>query len=142
VSILAVAVLAAHGQHSPCPPALLSTAVESAEDSDVPLIEGFVDLVQVGQGGFSVVYAADEIAFTRRVAVKVLNFTGDEARRLEREARALGFLSDIPNIVQVFQITHTSDGRSVLVMALMQEPITREPRRSSQQQLDALVWLD
>ncbi|MSX75053.1 MAG: protein kinase, partial [Actinobacteria bacterium] len=142
LSMLADAVLSAHGEYSPCSPALLSTAVESNEGNDVPLIDGFVNLVQVGQGGFSVVYSADEIAFTRRVALKVLKFTGDEARRLEREARALGVLSDIPNIVQVFQITHTNDGRSVLVMALMQEPIARETRRGFQQQLDALVWLD
>ena len=142
MSILADAALAAHGEYSPCPSALLSTAVESTEDSDIPLIDGFVNLVQVGQGGFSVVYSADEIAFTRRVALKVLNFTGDEARRLEREARALGVLSDIPNIVQVFQITHTNDGRSVLVMALMQEPVPRENRQTIQQQLVALAWLD
>ena len=142
MSILADAVLTAHGEYSPCPSHLLSTAVESTEDSDIPLIDGFVNLVQVGQGGFSVVYSADEIAFTRRVALKVLNFTGDEARRLEREARALGVLSDIPNIVQVFQITHTRDGRSVLVMALMQEPIPRENRETIQQQLVALEWLD
>ena len=142
MSILADAALSAHGEYSPCPSALLSTAVESTEDSDIPLIDGFVNLVQVGQGGFSVVYSADEIAFTRRVALKVLNFTGDEARRLEREARALGVLSDIPNIVQVFQITHTNDGRSVLVMALMQEPVPRENRQTIQQQLVALAWLD
>lgn len=84
---------------------------------------GYSDLEQIGRGGFSVVYAATQTAFRRRVALKVLDISGGEARRLEREAHALGALADIPNVLQAFHITTTTDGRPVLVTALMAGPV-------------------
>lgn len=93
-------------------------ASESTADG-VPTIDGFDDLVEVGRGGYSTVYAATQVDFGRRVAVKVLDFSGLEARRIEREARAVGKMTDLPNVVQAFQVVTTSDGRPALVMALM-----------------------
>jgi hypothetical protein len=83
------------------------------------VVPGFVDLVEVGRGGFSVVYAATQEAFGRRVALKVLDVGGAEARRLEREAHALGVLADVPGVVQAHHVVTATDGRPVLVMALM-----------------------
>ena len=40
---------------------------------DVPVVEGFSGLVEVGRGGFSRVFAAYQVAFDRWVAIKVLN---------------------------------------------------------------------
>lgn len=86
---------------------------------ELPAIEGFTDLVEIGRGGFSVVYSATQVDFGRRVAVKVLDVSGAEARQIEREARAIGRIADLPHVVQAHQVTSTTDGRPVLVMALM-----------------------
>lgn len=86
---------------------------------DLPIVEGFTDLVAIGSGGYSAVFSATQVGIGRRVAIKVINVGGDEARRVEREASAMGMLSDLPHVVQIHHVTRTEDGRPALVMTLM-----------------------
>ena len=88
---------------------------------DVPVVEGFVDLVEVGRGGFSRVFGAYQVAFDRRVALKVLNERlADDASvaAFERECQAMGGLSRHPFIVTVLASAFTSDYRPCIVMDL------------------------
>jgi serine/threonine protein kinase len=73
----------------------------------------------IGRGGFGTVYRAEQPAFRRTVAVKVLDGTLDPAaqRRFERECQAMGSLSDHPGIVTVFDAGTTATGAPYLVMA-------------------------
>ena len=73
----------------------------------------------VGRGGFGTVYRAEQPAFRRTVAVKVLDGTLDPQaqRRFERECQAMGSLSDHPGIVTVFDAGVTATGAPYLVMA-------------------------
>ncbi len=76
----------------------------------------------IGRGGFGVVYAAEEPAFGRRVAVKVLSdrIGDDEARRgFERECQAMGALSGHPHIVGVHRGGATDHGEPYIVMDFM-----------------------
>ena len=60
-----------------------------------PVVPGLEKPEAIGRGGFGVVYVAEEPAFGRRVAVRILSDrTGDdEARRgFEREYQAMGTL--------------------------------------------------
>lgn len=92
---------------------------ETAPMRAVPKVDGFVDLAEIGRGGFSEVYAATQEVLERRVAIKVIDAAGSASRRLEREARVLGALSEIPNVITAFQISETEDGRPCLIMRLM-----------------------
>ena len=90
---------------------------------DVPVVEGFVDLVEVGRGGFSRVFGAYQVAFDRRVALKVLNARlADDASvaAFERECQAMGGLSRHPFIVTVLASAFTSDYRPCIVMDLFE----------------------
>ena len=62
------------------------------------------DLVEIGRGGFGVVYRARQERFRREVAVKVITATLDERARTRftQECRALGQLSGHPHIVPVY----------------------------------------
>ena len=91
--------------------------------SDAPVVEGFTDLVEVGRGGFSRVFAAYQVAFDRRVAIKVLNDRlADDASvaAFERECQAMGALSRHPFIVTVLASAFTSDYRPCIVMDLFE----------------------
>jgi serine/threonine protein kinase len=85
-------------------------------------IPGYTDAVEIGRGGFGVVYRARQPDFERTVAIKVL-LTGrlDEQsrQRFDRERRIMGKLSDHPNIVSVFGFGFTSGGQPYLAMAYM-----------------------
>jgi tRNA A-37 threonylcarbamoyl transferase component Bud32 len=88
-------------------------------------MEGFDDLeigALRGAGGFAQVYEGREPSLDRRVAVKVFTarVDGAERRSFEREATALGRLSGIRNVVQVYRSGVTGDGRPYLVMELME----------------------
>lgn len=98
-------------------------------DPDLPSIDDFVDLVEIGRGGFSRVFSATQISLHRPVAIKVINATGSEGRRFERETLALGALSQIPHVVTTYQVARTGDGRPALVMALMPTSIGAEVRK-------------
>ncbi|MEU3454574.1 protein kinase [Micromonospora sp. NPDC006766] len=88
--------------------------------SDVS-IPGYDDFRLLGRGGFSAVYAARQVDYDRRVAVKVLDVgINDEGlrRRLQRERAATGRLTGHPNIVTILDSGFLADGRPFLTMAL------------------------
>ena len=90
---------------------------------DVDLgIDHLTDVEAIGRGGFSVVYAATDTQFDRRVAVKVLsNLVGEaDRRRFERECRVMGRLSAHPNVVTVHSAGYTANGSPYLLMELIE----------------------
>lgn len=85
----------------------------------MPEIEGIVDLVAIGRGGFGTVFRGHQADIGRVVAIKVL--TGqphdDEAdHRFRREVTAMGAISHHPNVVPVYATGVAGDGRPFLVM--------------------------
>ncbi len=80
---------------------------------------GFVDAVEIGRGGFGVVYRCSQVGLGRVVAVKVLTALADEDRaRFSREQQAMARLTGHPHIVAVLQVGQTVSGRPFLVMPL------------------------
>ena len=78
---------------------------------------GLADAEEIGRGGFGIVYRCTETALDRVVAVKVLTGELDADRqRFIREQRAMGRLSDHPNIVAVLRVGETESGQPFLVM--------------------------
>ncbi|MFV8054646.1 protein kinase domain-containing protein [Mycobacterium sp. 48b] len=75
------------------------------------------DVVEIGRGGFGVVYKCRQPALERTVAVKVLTAALDDSReRFLREQRAMGRLTGHPNIVGVLHVGETETGYPYLVM--------------------------
>jgi serine/threonine protein kinase len=108
----------------------------------VPSIDGLSRLEVIGRGGFSTVYAAVQEALERSVAVKVLELTGAEGRQFAREARALGILSDLPNVVPALHVVRADDGRPGIVMRLMAGSVAeRVARNGPVSAPTALSWL-
>ncbi len=94
-------------------------AEQPKTDASTLEIDGFEALESIGSGGFSRVYKAKQTGFDRYVAVKVLNVGLESTAQrtsFERECRALGVLSQHPNIVTVFNAAFTNDGRPAIVM--------------------------
>jgi serine/threonine protein kinase len=81
-------------------------------------LSGLTDPVEIGRGGFGVVYKAVETDLNRSVAVKVLSGNLDDLalQRFDRERRAMGALSGHPNIVSIYRSGITPDNRPYLVM--------------------------
>lgn len=84
------------------------------------MIDGFSEFEPIGRGGFSVVYRAREAYVDRLVAIKVLHgVSTDDAMardRFLREVRAMGRLSGIPNVVDVYRPVFTEHGEPCIVM--------------------------
>jgi non-specific serine/threonine protein kinase len=79
--------------------------------------EGFDDAVEIGRGGFGIVYKCTQLGLDRTVAIKVLTADLDANReRFLREQRAMGRLTGHPNIVGVLQVGETDSGYPYLVM--------------------------
>jgi len=79
---------------------------------------GFTDVTAVGRGGHAVVYRAEQPAFGRTVAVKVLTAADLDPvafERFERERKALGSMSNHPNILTVYEGGVTRSGQAYLV---------------------------
>lgn len=82
---------------------------------------GLEDAELIAQGGFAIVYRAWQPDFHRRVAVKVLVADASDPAvraRFEREVRAMGSVSDHPNVVPVYDAGVAGD-RPYLVMPYM-----------------------
>jgi len=102
---------------------------------EVPLSEGaqtvigrFRLLEKIGEGGFGVVYVAEQkIPVRRRVALKIIKLgmdTRSVVARFEAERQALAMM-DHPNIAKVFEAGATDTGRPYFVMELVRGiPIT------------------
>lgn len=89
--------------------------------SDPLGLDGFQESSRLGAGGFSTVWQTYQTKFDRWVAVKVLTVGElDKAtlRRFEREAAAMGRLSDHPNVVTVYDASVAPDGRPYIVAEL------------------------
>ncbi len=96
-------------------------------------IPGLADAVEIGVGGFGVVYRAAEADLGRTVAVKILAANLDEAGRdrFDRERRALGTLSGHPNIVTVHRGGYTPAGQPYLVMEYLDRGSLADHLRSA-----------
>ncbi|WP_280345486.1 protein kinase domain-containing protein [Nocardia abscessus] len=81
-------------------------------------VAGFEDAVEIGRGGFSVVYRCWQPGLDRTVAVKVLTAELDAGNqeRFLREQRAMGRLTGYPNVVTVLEAGATESGWPYLVM--------------------------
>ncbi|MHB9080189.1 MAG: protein kinase domain-containing protein [Pirellulaceae bacterium] len=109
--------------------------VGNARTNDVPMgerpgtqIGPYKLLQQIGEGGFGVVYAAEQQAPVRRkVALKIVKAgmdTREVIARFEAERQALAMM-DHPNIAQVLGAGTTDQGRPYFVMELVRGvPIT------------------
>lgn len=86
-------------------------------------IEGYERAVEIGRGGFSVVYRAWDLAFERDVAIKVVSADrqGTEVDRFARECAAIGRLAGHPNIVTVYNAGRLKPGQSYIVMEFLSE---------------------
>ncbi len=76
-------------------------------------IAGYTILREIGQGGMSIVYLAEQKSLKREVAIKVLkkNVANDPevASRFLHEAKIIAKL-DHPHIVSIYEVGHTEDG--------------------------------
>ena len=76
---------------------------------------------KIGEGASGVVYEAEHVELGRRVAVKVLGIehasAQDSLERFRREARSVAKLSH-PNLVQLYDLGKSLDGRVYLAMDL------------------------
>ena len=107
-------------------PAVMATIkpdLTDAEDGAVGSIIGrFKVLEKVGEGGYGVVYVAEQTEPVRRhVALKVIKLGMDTKQvvaRFEAERQALAMM-DHPNIAKVFDAGATESGRPYFVMELV-----------------------
>jgi tRNA A-37 threonylcarbamoyl transferase component Bud32 len=100
---------------------------------DAAEIPGYRVLEPVGQGGFSVVYRAHQVALDRIVALKLLtvDFIDEKVRkRFLREVRLTIRLSGHPHVVTVLDAGITRSGRPYIAMDYFE-------RGSLQDRLDA-----
>ena len=82
-------------------------------------IAGYDRAVEIGRGGFAVVYRARRIAFApgrRDQGAHAGRSTTNAAGRFDRERQVLGALAQHPHIVTVYDSGTTADGSPYLVM--------------------------
>jgi serine/threonine protein kinase/tetratricopeptide (TPR) repeat protein len=111
-------------------PGLAAATIDESAVSERPgtLIGPYKLLEQIGEGGFGVVFMAEQTeAIRRRVALKILKPGMDTRQvvgRFEAERQALA-LMDHPNIAKVLDGGQTASGRPYFVMDLVKGlPIT------------------
>lgn len=89
---------------------------------ELPLIEGYKLLRLLGEGGFGMVYEAEQLVpIRRRVALKVLRpgcTTRELLARFEQERQMLALLNH-PHIARIFDAGETEDGRPFIAMELV-----------------------
>jgi serine/threonine protein kinase/tetratricopeptide (TPR) repeat protein len=118
----------------PCGVGMTADVPPLVEEPDT-LIGSYKLLEQIGEGGFGIVYLADQQEPVRRhVALKIIKpgmDTRDVAARFEAERQALA-LMDHPHIAKVFDAGSTESGRPYFVMELVKGiPITDYCDRSN-----------
>lgn len=84
-------------------------------------------LSELGEGGFGLVYKAQDESLGREVAIKIIKagFDRDQVERFRREARSLAQLVH-PNIVAVYAIEILDDERLAIVMEYLQGRTLRQ----------------
>ena len=107
-----------------------SPALSQAPVGEKPgeMIGPYKLLEQIGEGGFGIVFSAEQLRpVRRRVALKVIKLgmdTREVVARFEAERQALAMM-DHPNIARVFDAGATSTGRPYFVMELVRgSPVT------------------
>ncbi|MEZ6082290.1 MAG: serine/threonine-protein kinase [Pirellulaceae bacterium] len=111
------------------PPVALSVAMLSDADQSAPRVDVIGSLIgpyrlmeQIGEGGFGLVYVAQQEQPVRRnVALKIVkpgSGSKEIIARFEAERQAVA-LMDHPNIARVFDAGITADGRPYFVMELV-----------------------
>ncbi len=108
--------------------AFLNDPTPTADDSPGAWIGPYRLLDPIGEGGFGIVYRAEQTGpVRRRVALKVLKLGMDSravVARFEQERQALA-LMDHPNIAKVFDAGTSESGQPYFAMELVEgEPIT------------------
>lgn len=99
-------------------------ATEATPGEEIPgaIIGRYKLLQQIGEGGFGMVYMAEQLEPVRRkVALKVIKLGMDTKQvvaRFESERQALAMM-DHPNIARVFDAGATNSGRPYFVMELV-----------------------
>ena len=145
------ALVEAHGSPDafPEPPAAPSgskTVLLPPEEGPGTLIGRYKILEQIGEGGFGVVYVAEQREpVKRRVALKIIKLGMDTKQvvaRFEAERQALA-LMDHPNIAKVLDAGATDTGRPYFVMELVKGiPITKycdQEKLGTRERLDLFI---
>src|SRR6516162_10054183 len=103
-------------------PALIDTVDEPIREAPGTVIGPYKLLEQIGEGGFGVVFMAEQQEpIRRKVALKLIKPGMDTRQviaRFEAERQALA-LMDHPNIAKVLDAGQTSSGRPYFVMDLV-----------------------
>eukprot|EP00913_Durusdinium_trenchii_P013367 g12548.t1 len=107
---------------------LITPTVEQPNEGPGSRIGNYKILQQIGEGGFGVVYMAEqEEPIRRKVALKIIKLGMDTKQviaRFEAERQALAMMEH-PNIAKVFDAGATQSGRPYFVMELVKGiPIT------------------
>ena len=109
-----------------CPACLLRPAMgltDEKSDRGFPKIAGYELTEKLGEGGFGIVYRAEQLGPIRRsVAVKLLKAGMDTAQvmaRFEAERQALA-LMEHPNIATIYDAGESEDGRPFFAMELVE----------------------
>ncbi len=114
--------------HSP-PPMLVATVDDPIRERPGTVIGPYKLLEQIGEGGFGVVYMAEQQKpIRRKVALKILKAgmdTHEVVARFEAERQALAIM-DHPNIAKVLDGGATPSGRPYFVMELVKGAPTTE----------------
>lgn len=121
-------------------------AKESIREGPGAVIGAFKLLEQIGEGGFGIVYMAEQtVPVRRKVALKILKAGMDTRQvvaRFEAERQALAMM-DHPNIARVLDAGETANGRPYFAMELVGGvPITQfcdDNRLPSRQRLELFV---
>src|SRR5258708_21505391 len=146
------ALLKAHQSAGNClrghstPRVLITADEELASELTGTVIGPYKLLQQIGEGGFGIVYMADqEHPVRRRVALKIIKPGMDSAQviaRFEAERQALAMM-DHQNIARVLDAGTTASGRPYFVMELVNGvPVTRycdENRLTPRERLELFV---
>ena len=98
----------------------LITVVEKIEEPVPSKIGRYTILKELGRGGMGIVYEATDPGLDRKVALKLLplhaGYDEKAKKRFKDEAKAAS-RHDHPNIVTIYEIDETEDGRLFIAMA-------------------------
>jgi len=140
---------ASSNQPSNAEPATIKvTPMDVPEDSVGQTLGRYKLLEKIGEGGFGVVYVAEQKELvTRRVALKIIKLGMDTRQvvaRFEAERQALA-LMDHPSIVKVLDAGATETGRPYFVMELVRgiklTDYCDQNKLSTRQRLDLFIQI-